>query len=114
MDSAVPDCLVTGYEPLIETLRLPDPDDRHVLAAAIKSGAAVTVTTNLKHFPAEALAEFVRHLCDLSMGAVVRVVQEQRQDLKSPPKTAEDMLETFLASGLPETVSVLRQFLASL
>lgn len=124
MDSAVPDCLVTGYEPLIETLHLPDADDRHVLAAALKSGAAVIVTTNLKHFPAEALAEFdieaqhpdefVRHLCDLSMGAVVRVVQEQRHDLKSPPKTAEEMLETFLASGLPETVSVLRQFLASL
>lgn len=48
------------------------------------------------------------------MGAVVKVVQEQRQDLKSPPKTPEDMLETFLANGLPETVSALRPFLASL
>src|SRR5579859_897620 len=39
MIEAVPDCLVTGYEPLIEGLHLGDPDDRHVLAAAIKSGA---------------------------------------------------------------------------
>ena len=95
-----------------------------MLAAAIKSGAAVIVTTNLKHFPAEALAEFdidaqhpdefVCHLCDLSMGAVVRVVHEQRQDLKSPTKTAEEILQTFPASGLPEAVSVLRQFVASL
>lgn len=124
MDSAVPDCLVTGFEPLIENLRLPDADDRHVLAAAIKSGAAVIVTTNLKDFPADALSEFdieaqhpdefVRHLCDLGMGAVLRVVQEQRQDLKSPPKTPEELLETFLANGLPETVSALRPFLASL
>jgi PIN domain-containing protein len=35
MDSAVRDCLVVGYEDLIPSLSLPDPDDRHVLAAAI-------------------------------------------------------------------------------
>jgi len=39
MNSAVRDCLVEGYEPLIEGLKLPDADDRHVLAAAIKVGA---------------------------------------------------------------------------
>jgi hypothetical protein len=33
MNRAVRDCLVTGFEPLIEGLRLPDPDDRHVLAS---------------------------------------------------------------------------------
>lgn len=46
-----------------------------------------------------AIAE--RHLCDLSMGAVVRVVQKQRQDLKSPPETGEEMLETLLPAGSP-------------
>lgn len=51
MNLAVADCIVEGYEPLIEELELPDPDDRHVLAAAIKSGAQVIVTDNLKHFP---------------------------------------------------------------
>src|SRR5262245_16086316 len=51
MNAAVADCLVTGYEPLIEGLKLPDPDDRHVLAAAIKAGAQVIVTANLKDFP---------------------------------------------------------------
>jgi len=51
MNKAVRDCLVTGCEPLIESLRLPDPDDRHVLAAAIKSSAQVIVTTNLRYFP---------------------------------------------------------------
>src|SRR5215472_725688 len=48
MNAAVRDSLVTGYEPLIEGLKLPDPDDRHVLAAAIKAGAQVIVTANLK------------------------------------------------------------------
>lgn len=55
MNKAVRDCLVSGYEPLIEGLKLPDPDDRHVLAAAIQAGAQVIVTRNLKDFPAAGL-----------------------------------------------------------
>ena len=38
MNAAVPGALVGGYEPLAEALKLPDPDDRHVLAAAIAAG----------------------------------------------------------------------------
>jgi predicted nucleic acid-binding protein len=53
MNSAVRDCLIEDYETLIEGLKLPDPDDRHVLAAAIRAGAQVIVTSNLKDFPAE-------------------------------------------------------------
>lgn len=44
MNDAVRDCLVAGYEDLIDSLTLPDPDDRHVLAAAIRAGAGVVVT----------------------------------------------------------------------
>src|SRR6516225_2434590 len=58
MNEAVRDCLVTGYEELIASLSLPDPDDRHVLAAAIHAGSDVIVTCNLVDFPAEALARF--------------------------------------------------------
>lgn len=75
MNSAVLDCLVTGYEALIESVVLPDPGDRHVLAAAIRGGASVIVTCNLKHFPDSALDSygieaqhpdvFVRHLINL-------------------------------------------------
>lgn len=50
MNANVRDCLVTGYEPLIDGLTLPDPDDRHVLAAAIRASADVIVTFNLKDF----------------------------------------------------------------
>lgn len=55
MDRAVPDALVAGYEELIDPLTLPDPDDRHVLAAAIRGRADVIVTSNLKDFPETAL-----------------------------------------------------------
>lgn len=58
MNDAVRDCLVIGHEQLIASLVLPDPDDRHVLAAAIRAEAEVIVTCNLKDFPAEILAQF--------------------------------------------------------
>ena len=58
MIRAVRDCLVSGYEPLVEGLKPPDPRDRHVLAAAIKVGAQVIVTNNLKHFPAADLRQW--------------------------------------------------------
>lgn len=55
MTRAVRDCLVTDYEPLIEAVDLPDPGDRHVLAAAIKPRAQVIVTSNLKDLPSAVL-----------------------------------------------------------
>jgi len=58
MEQVDPDCLVTGYEPHISTLLLPDPNDRHVLAAAIESDAAVIVTYNLSDFPDTALQAY--------------------------------------------------------
>ena len=58
MDEATRDCLVTGYERLIPDLELPDPDDRHVLAAAIVGRCDVIVTQNLKDFPQAVLAPY--------------------------------------------------------
>jgi hypothetical protein len=56
MNAHVRDALVDGYQSLIPTLELPDPDDRHALAAAIKCGADLIGTFNLDDFPDEALA----------------------------------------------------------
>jgi hypothetical protein len=50
--------LVKGYEDLIESLSLPDPDDRHVLASGIRANAEVIITFNLKDFPAGVLASY--------------------------------------------------------
>ena len=58
MTRAVPDCMVTGFEQLIDGLVLPDADDRHVLAAAIRAGAQAIVTFNLDDFPAERLQPY--------------------------------------------------------
>jgi len=51
MDAAVPGALVEGYEKHIRLLTLPDPDDRHVLAAAIEAEVDVIVTFNARDFP---------------------------------------------------------------
>ena len=58
MEDAIPDCLVTGYEHLIQSRTLPDAGDRHVLAAAITGHADCIVTLNEKDFPAKVLDSF--------------------------------------------------------
>lgn len=120
MNEAVRDCLVTDYEDLIDSLTLPDPDDRHVLAAAIRSGAEVIVTYNLTDFPREILTRFdieAQHpddflvgLLDLTPGAVCAAVKAQRESLRNPPKTAEELLTTLEGQGLTQAVARLRQF----
>jgi len=99
MDEHATDALVTDYQHLIPGLQLPDPNDRHVLAAAIRARADVIVTINLRDFPAETLAafgieaqhpdEFVLHLLDLSPGVVVGAAQDHRLSLKNPAKTGQ-------------------------
>lgn len=58
MDAHTRDALVTGYEGLIPSLELPDPNDRRVLAAAIVGHCDVIVTMNLRDFPQIALDPF--------------------------------------------------------
>jgi hypothetical protein len=119
MNDHVPDSLVFGYEYLIPALSLPDQEDRHVLAAAIRAHSNVIVTFNLKDFPADVLSghdieaqhpdEFLTHLVDLAPWAVCQTVREQREDLKHPPQSATELLATFEALGLLVFVSRLRE-----
>lgn len=118
INSAVRDCLIEGYEPLIEGLKLPDPDDRHVLAAAITAGAQVIVTANLKDFPAETLAvwgmeakspdDFIVDQIDLDDRVVWACVQQIADSRLNPPETVDDVLDALEAAGLVESVAALR------
>jgi hypothetical protein len=118
MDEAVLDCLVTGYGDLIDSLILPDPDDRHVLAAAIHGGAEVIVTFNLVDFPSDALVKhnivavhpdvFLSTLFDSAVDVFCEAARLQRQSLKNPPKTIDEFLNTSQAVGLAQTAARLR------
>jgi predicted nucleic acid-binding protein len=118
MCDAVPDCLTTGYDDLIEGLHLPDPADRHVLAAAIRSGSQVIVTENIRDFPAHVLQTynieaqtpdaFLLHVVDLSPRAVFGAVQAQASALRNPPVTIDELLDHLAQSGLPRSIAALR------
>ena len=120
MDLHVRDCLVEGYEDLIESLKLPDLNDRHVLAAAIRANAQIIVTFNLSDFPAHETAkydveiqhpdEFLRHLIDLAPSQVIQTVQETRLSLKNPPKNSAEYLAILEQQSLPQTVAYLREY----
>jgi len=117
MDLHAVDALVTGYEDLIPRLRLPDPNDRHVLAAAIRGQAEVIVTMNLRDFPSEVVApfgieaqhpdQFILRLLDLAPDTVIAAAETHRQSLKNPAKTVAEYLEALERQGLACTVSAL-------
>jgi hypothetical protein len=124
MDRAIPDGLVTGHETLIPGLNLPDENDRHVLAAAIRCNASVIVTFNEKDFPQSALGVygieaqhpdvFAENLLDLDPAAVVAAAQRQRSNLKNPPVTVGNYLELLLRQGLVQTSKSLANYQALL
>jgi hypothetical protein len=124
MDLHVLDCLITGYEALIPTLTLPDPGDRHVLAAAIHGGASLIVTYNLSDFPSEILSQFkieaihpdgfVSRLFDEQPGSVIEAARLQRAGLRNPPKNVAEFLLSLEQCQLTETVNRLRPLAAEL
>ena len=120
MDRHIKDAKISGYEELIPSLNLPDPNDRHVLAAAIKVNADAIISFNAKDFPNSALDrydielihpdDFIYYQLDLNVALCCKAVKNQRQALKNPPKTVEEFLNILQKQELPQTVSVLRKY----
>lgn len=119
MDAAIPDALVTGYETLVPSLELPDPDDRHVLAAAITGRADVIVTFNVGDFPAQAIDgfgihtkhpdRFFREVDGIVPGTIVEAAIRDLAHYKNPPLSAERYADDLEKAGVPLVASHLRK-----
>lgn len=103
---------------------LPDPNDYHVLAAALKTQAATIVTDNVKDFPDSVLGvlniearsadDFIADTIALDTGRAVAVIRKMRERFKRPEKTADMLLLDMEAEGLIETVDILKPHVHSL
>lgn len=118
MSDAVEDAIIQNYEYVIPTLELPDPDDRHVLAAAIVGHADAIVTFNLKDFPDSVVSQhsieilhpddFLVAQYDLDQIGILSIIKACRMKLKNPPKSADDYIATLEQQGLPQMCQILR------
>src|SRR5689334_6366843 len=119
MLEALPQAMVSGHEALVSVIELPDPDDRHVVAAAVRCGAEVIVTRNTQDFPPEALGahgieaqdpdDFVLGLLDTEPDAVACVVREQAAALRRPRRSPSEVLDSLTAAGLRRSAEELRR-----
>lgn len=121
MNAALPAATVHHYESLIVGMELPDANDRHVLAAAVRASAQAIVTFNLSDFPQNVLNsydievkhpdDFVMDCLDLAPAIVATCVVEQASDLLSPPRLPQDVLNTLRDRGLVQSVARLNELL---
>ncbi|CAN5822173.1 hypothetical protein BH20ACI4_BH20ACI4_20650 [soil metagenome] len=119
MNSHIRDCLVENYENLIEKLFLPDKNDRHVLAAAIKAKAEIILTFNLRDFPNRILQTYkikaiapdklLSELFDSNADNFNLAFERQLKSLKNPPKTAEELLQILESQQLEQTIEKLKK-----
>lgn len=121
MRAAIPDCLVEDYEDLVDGLKLPDADDRHVLAAAIRGNADAIVSFNAKHFPTDALKrfdielqtpdQFVLNQVHLHPSRALTAIKKMRERWQRPEVTAAHMVDLFEKRQLQRTAAHLRDVL---
>ena len=120
MREAFPDAEVLGYENLVPQMKC-DEGDRHVLAAAVRGGASVIVTFNLRHFPASALEpyqiglvhpdEFLLNQLDLYPLLVAQTVADVPGAYENPPVTVGQFCDLLRKSGVSKFVAAVTPLL---
>jgi predicted nucleic acid-binding protein len=119
MRTSVRDWRIAGHESIIECLELPDPDDRHVLAAAIRAKAQCIVTANLRDFPREDLEpwnvaaihpdDFLEARISEAPETVYGIIEKISSLCRRPPLSAADVIDTLAKTQMPNSVKALRR-----
>lgn len=123
MREAFDDALVTGWEELEAGILLPDNDDRHVVAAAIRADAQAIVTSNVDDFPGETLSavglevvhpdDFLLDQLDLSPPTILQVIREQAAHTCRPRLTPQDLAELLTRAGVPNFADEVRRLMSA-
>lgn len=118
MNTHVPRAVVKEFEHRIESLQLPDSEDRHVLAAAIHIGATYIVTFNHRDFPASALDPYgiqtigpdalIVKLFEIQPEHVLNAFRIQRSSLRNPTMNADQFSDKLEAKNMEKTAQILR------
>lgn len=112
MNKALPTALVSDYEIAGTDINLPDPDDVHVLAAALAAGAEVIVTANLRDFPEQVLVqygvraispgEFLDQLLAEQPALVHQALEIQIERYRHPPLEMSQLMKQLAQQGAAE------------
>ncbi|MGH9090638.1 MAG: PIN domain-containing protein [Acidimicrobiales bacterium] len=118
MNATFEDALVVGWESACAGMDLPDDNDRHVVAAAVRGGGQTIVTFNLADFPDHRMKnldievkhpdEFLLDQLDLHPGAALQVLKEQAADLHRPPSDVAGVLNRLARCGAPRFADEVR------
>lgn len=121
VNAAFPDALVKNYKALIDHLELPDKNDRHVLAAAIKTNANLIVTNNIKDFPEDYLQsfnlsvkaadDFLTDIIDINPEQAVTAFKEMVLNKKNPKQDNFEVLTLLRNAKLIDTANYLHALL---
>lgn len=113
MNKAFPDSNVENYDNYIPLIQLPDKNDRHVLACAIKCNADVITTFNLKDFPKKEVVKYgievqnpdllISNLIELNEKITCNAFFKMIQRLKNPTKTKNQIVEILKNCGLKKS-----------
>jgi predicted nucleic acid-binding protein len=110
MNRSFEDALVEGWEDVEPPLALPDPDDRHVVATAIRGRADTIVTSNVRDYPEDVLEplgiaaidpdSFLLDQLDLAPRTVLEVIREQAAHTTRPSLTPTDLVARLARCGV--------------
>lgn len=120
MNLAFPDANVVSFQDLIPSIDLPDADDRHILACAIRCSADLIVTFNLKDFPKKRVSKYdievqtpdqlVSNLIDINPELACEALNKMVRRLKSPKKSKQEVLFTLEKCGLKKSVAIFQSY----